>query len=143
MSIATDQIDIAQRTDILTVAQRFGGLRHIGAGEYAGPCPVCGGKDRFSVNTKKQLWNCRGCSKGGDALSLAQHAGGVTFVEAVAALAGETSADFKPSPRKRDPHAEDNDVRRRRKIARWLWAQRRAPADSIVETYLPPDGARL
>jgi hypothetical protein len=67
----------------------------------------------------------------------------VTFVEAVAALAGETSADFKPSPRKRDPHAEDNDVRRRRKIARWLWSQRRAPADSIVETYLPPDGARL
>ena len=28
--------------------------------ERAGPCPVCGGTDRFSINTEKQLWNCRG-----------------------------------------------------------------------------------
>jgi hypothetical protein len=57
-------------------------------------------------------------------IALAQHAGGATFAEVVAALSGETRASFKPSPRKRDLDAEDDDVRRRRDTARWLWAQR-------------------
>ena len=28
--------------------------------EFAGPCPHCGGTDRFSINTKDQVFNCRG-----------------------------------------------------------------------------------
>ncbi len=36
-----------------------------GKSEYQGPCPSEGGKDRFSVNRKKGVWNCRGCSTGG------------------------------------------------------------------------------
>lgn len=32
---------------------------------YAGPCPACGGKDRFSINPRLEAWNCRGCGKGG------------------------------------------------------------------------------
>jgi len=36
------------------------------------PCPVCGGKDRFSINGGKQAWNCRHCGTGGrDGISLA------------------------------------------------------------------------
>jgi putative DNA primase/helicase len=130
-------IERAREADILGIAERLGSkLKRAGDSEYIGPCPVCGGKDRFSVNIKKQLWNCRGCGKGGDVIDLAQHAGGVTFAEAVAALSGETRASFKPSPRKRDPGAEDSDVRRRRETARWLWAQRKPLAGSIAETYL-------
>jgi hypothetical protein len=130
-------IERAREADILGIAERLGTkLKRAGASEYVGPCPVCGGKDRFGVNIKKQVWNCRGCGKGGDAIGLAQHAGGVTFAEAVAALSGETRASFKPSPRKRDPGAEDGDVRRRRETARWLWAQRKPLAGSIAETYL-------
>jgi putative DNA primase/helicase len=113
-----------------------GSLKRAGASEYVGPCPVCGGKDRFGVNIKKQVWNCRGCGKGGDAIGLAQHAGGATFIEAVAALSGESRISLEPPPRKRDPGTGDDDVRRRREMARWLWAQRGPPADSIVETYL-------
>jgi hypothetical protein len=132
----TAAVEQAREADILALAERLGPkLKRVGASEYVGPCPVCGGKDRFSVNIKKQVWNCRGCGKGGDAIGLAQHAGGATFVEAVAALSGETRTSLKPSPRKRDP-GEDDDVGRRRETARWLWAQRRPPADSIVETYL-------
>lgn len=82
-------IECARQADILTVAQRFGALRRVGASEYAGPCPVCGGTDRFSVNSKKQLWNCRGCGKGGgDAISLAMHALDLDFRQAVAFLTG-------------------------------------------------------
>jgi phage/plasmid primase-like uncharacterized protein len=29
-----------------------------GSTERAGPCPICGGRDRFSINVKKQVWNC-------------------------------------------------------------------------------------
>ncbi|WEZ84593.1 primase-helicase zinc-binding domain-containing protein [Rhizobium sp. 32-5/1] len=32
---------------------------------YAGPCPDCGGKDRFSINQTLGAWNCRQCGKGG------------------------------------------------------------------------------
>jgi putative DNA primase/helicase len=129
-------IERARQADILTAAQRFGALKRVGVSEYVGPCPVCGGKDRFSVNIKKRVWNCRGCGKGGDAIGLPQHAGGATFNEAVAALSGETRASFKPPPRKRGPDDKDDDVRRRRDTARWLWAQRKPLAGSIAETYL-------
>ena len=133
----TAAFEHARDADILALAERFGTkLKRAGASEYVGPCPVCGGKDRFGVNIKKQVWNCRGCGKGGDAIGLAQHAGGVTFAEAVAALSGETRASSKSSPRKRDPIDEDDDVRRRRETARWLWAQREPLAGSIAETYL-------
>lgn len=37
--------------------------------ERYGPCPKCGGTDRFSINTSKQVFNCRGCgAKGGGAI---------------------------------------------------------------------------
>ena len=133
----TAAVEQAREADILALAERLGSkLKRAGASEYVGPCPVCGGKDRFSVNIKKQVWNCRGCGKGGDVIGLAQHAGGATFAEAVAALSGETWASFKPSPPKRDPDGEADDVRRRHDTARWLWAQRKPPGGSIVETYL-------
>jgi putative DNA primase/helicase len=48
-------IERARQADLLDVAQRFGALKRVGVSEYVGPCPVCGGKDRFSVNIKKQL----------------------------------------------------------------------------------------
>lgn len=58
--------------------------------ERAGPCPVCGGRDRFAVNLKKRRWLCRVCATGGsDALSLAMHGGRVDFISAVEALSGE------------------------------------------------------
>jgi hypothetical protein len=130
-------IERAREADILNLVERLGAkLKRAGASEYVGACPVCGGKDRFSVNIKKQLWNCRGCGKGGDVIGLAQHAGGATFAEVVAALSGETRANFKPSPQKGDPGDADDDVRRRRETARWLWAQREPLAGSIAETYL-------
>lgn len=40
--------------------------------DRAGPCPACGGDDRFSVHMVKRIFNCRKCGKNGhDALDLA------------------------------------------------------------------------
>jgi len=60
-----------------------------GRTERKGPCPVCGGTDRFSINTAKRVWNCRGCSKGGDVIDLVQHLDGIGFVEACTTLTNE------------------------------------------------------
>ena len=55
--------------------------------EREGPCPICGGADRFSINTEKQVWNCRGCNEGGDIIALVMHLDGLDFSEAVKKLA--------------------------------------------------------
>jgi hypothetical protein len=44
---------------------------------HAGPCPKCGGNDRFSISPVRQAWNCRGCGIGGrDGISLFAHVNG-------------------------------------------------------------------
>jgi putative DNA primase/helicase len=62
-------------------------LKRVGA-EHVGPCPKCGGDDRFAINTAKGVWNCRGCGKGGDVIELVQHLDDVGFVGACAKLTG-------------------------------------------------------
>ncbi|MGD0673534.1 MAG: AAA family ATPase [Candidatus Binatus sp.] len=57
--------------------------------ELVGPCPRCDGTDRFAINTVEQVWNCRGCGKGGDGIALVEHLDGCDFVTAGTLLAGE------------------------------------------------------
>jgi putative DNA primase/helicase len=63
-------------------------LRRVGA-ERVGPCPKCGGDDRFAINTAKGVWHCRGCDKGGDGIELVQHLDGVDFIAACTTLTGQ------------------------------------------------------
>ncbi len=58
--------------------------------------PGCGGRDRFSINTTKQLFNCRGCNRGGDVIEMVQHLDGVNFKTAVRLLAGFQQTQPKP-----------------------------------------------
>ena len=69
------------------IARRNVRLR--GKNERCGPCPKCGGDDRFSINVSKQIFNCRGCGRGGDVIDLVQHVDGVDFQTATTTLAGE------------------------------------------------------
>jgi putative DNA primase/helicase len=73
-------------------------------GEFAGPCPQCGGTDRFSVNTKKEVWNCRGCGKGGDIIDLVMHLDDVGFDAACARLTGS------PRPKRNGKDSEPHKV---------------------------------
>jgi len=54
---------VSNKTQVKKVASTKGG-------EYAGPCPICGGSDRFRVwpadKGGEGSWWCRGCGKGGD-----------------------------------------------------------------------------
>ncbi|MBR0714046.1 toprim domain-containing protein [Bradyrhizobium liaoningense] len=76
-------------------------------GKLAGPCPRCGGRDRFSVNCSKQVFFCRHCDQGnGGSISLVKFIDDCDFLTAVESLTGEP-------PPKRD-HRETDDERRAR-----------------------------
>jgi hypothetical protein len=131
--IPAEYITAARNIDIVATAQRFTTLKRSGA-EYIGPCPVCGGKDRFGVNTKKQVWHCRVCGKGGNVIALVEHATGASFAAAVAELAGELGAHHdnvirRPPPPPPDP-APDNG-----RIALDIWQSARPLRGTLGETY--------
>ena len=73
-------------TDLLS------GLSRSGTDEWTGPCPFCGGEDRFIVTENagrdgRQLFWCRdapgkGCGRAGDAITLLQELEGYSFKEA-------------------------------------------------------------
>jgi putative DNA primase/helicase len=138
MSIPAELVLRARHVDILATAERFVQLKRVSAIERCGPCPVCGGVDRFSINFKKQVWHCRGCGKGGDVISLVQHAEGTTFAEAVASLAGEEWRKLASAPRAPDRRRAEDDEgeRRQHQKARWLWGQIRPLVGSVAERYL-------
>jgi phage/plasmid primase-like uncharacterized protein len=62
-----------------------------GKTDRCGPCPKCGGEDRFAINTKKQVFNCRGCSARGDVIAFVQFLDNSDFAHAVKALTGASS----------------------------------------------------
>lgn len=74
-------VDDARMRDILAAAQRMGAeLKRAGA-EHVGGCPACGGTDRFSVNPRKRVFNCRG-GDGGDVIRMVMHVKGLDFLQA-------------------------------------------------------------
>lgn len=73
-------------------------LRRSGA-ELVGPCPVCGGDDRFAIHLRRSVWNCRGCGIGGDAIALVKHLRDLDFPDAVEFLVGGATAPRRPVER--------------------------------------------
>lgn len=62
------------------------------AGELIGPCPKCGGHDRFGISLAKGVFGCRKCGGKGDALELVRHVLDCSFMDAVSFLAGDAVA---------------------------------------------------
>jgi hypothetical protein len=121
------------------------GIRLHGRGpERTGPCPVCGGKDRFSINVQKRVWNCRGAQGGGDAISLVRHLDGLDFRGAVELLAGVIATErlqtVEAPPPKRDPKADEMV---RRNAALGIWNRALDPRGTLVERYLNGRGLNL
>lgn len=127
----------------------IGGLRRI-AGEFIGPCPDCGGDDRFSINVKKGVFQCRkGCSAG-DVIQLVRWQKGFTLDQALEWLVGPRTeiseqerksriAKAEAAKKKQDEAAE----RQRRKAmarAREIWGEGVAAEGSDVRRYLAARG---
>jgi hypothetical protein len=116
------------------------GIKLRGRVDRCGPCPRCGGgRDRFSINLKKQVWNCRICARGGDVIALVQHLDGVGYLDAIAHLAGPALQRIDYSVRKqreattKQPNEEPDGTRN---LALALWRASIEPRGTIVEQYL-------
>jgi DNA primase len=84
-----DWVQRARAVPIDAEIQRRGiKLRRVGA-ECVGPCPKCGGDDRFGINIKKGVFNCRGCGAKGDIIDFVQFLDGVDFNTACTQLTGQ------------------------------------------------------
>ena len=83
------------------------GIKLKGRGTHrAGPCPVCGGVDRFSLNIKKQVFHCRGCKRAGNTIALVEFCEGVDFTRACEILTGEPPPKAKPKANGKDRGAK-------------------------------------
>ena len=88
---------IKQRTDLVDWVSRDVHLKKVATtrgGEWAGPCPFCGGRDRFRVQPRTGLWFCRQCSPDGrwqDAIAFVMRRDGVPFTEACRILGASPS----------------------------------------------------
>jgi hypothetical protein len=96
--IPSEQIDRARAVRLEDEISRRGIKLRGRNGSLEGPCPVCGGTDRFAINTKKPAFNCRKCGiKGGDAIALTMALDACDFMGAVATLAGKGNGHAKPA----------------------------------------------
>jgi hypothetical protein len=123
---------------ILQAAERLGvRLKKVGAREWAGPCPACGGIDRFAINTAKGVFNCRGCGCGGDEIALVRHVTGYSFHEALDFLGDDRlMGQFKSSPGRREPRLELPDGATTTTDALKIWRASVDPRLTPVEVYL-------
>ena len=152
-------IAAAKRADLVALADRHTTLRKESGKEWAGPCPQCGGDDRFHVNAGAEgegWWFCRQChSKPGDAIAFLQWlTPGLSFRAAVEQLSGSgiTSPAAAPAQRRQPEHRrppdQPDDWRQRaeRMVAdaqRRLWAPEGEPARAYLASRSLDGGAWL
>jgi hypothetical protein len=120
------------------VARRGIKLRRSGANALEGPCPICGGRDRFWINTRKQRFWCRHCERGGsDAIALVRFLDGCSFPEAIRLLAGDSVRRRRPEPPPA-PAARPDDNGTAYALARW--AEGEPIAETLAYVYLERRG---
>ncbi len=108
--------------------------------DKAGPCPKCGGTDRFAIHTGKNTFNCRRCGiAGGGVIDLVMQTEGVGFVKACELITGRSVADpvsaeeqariHQEAERRERERAAEEEKRRLRAIneARSIWERTAAP----------------
>ncbi|MDO5658310.1 MAG: hypothetical protein Q4G36_08310 [Paracoccus sp. (in: a-proteobacteria)] len=145
------RLNEAKATPIRDVALRLEltELRPAG-GELIGPCPKCGGIDRFGINPDRAVFLCRRCGVGGDQVALVQHVLGIDFRGALDWLIGpaETISEAeraRRAVRAAEARAKQDRIasaKRARAIdaARDIWHAAQPAEDSIVRDYLARRG---
>ena len=85
-----------------------GQMRPKGPHEFAGPCPLCGGEDRFIVwpdRPRGGAFLCRKCGASGDGIAFLMQRDGLSYAEACAALGIEPKRTTTSSFPARRVHA--------------------------------------
>lgn len=82
-------------------------------GEWAGPCPFCGGHDRFLVwpfRGEYGGWWCRQCGRGGDRIAYLVETGRITPRQAGRMRHGEQVADLPVRRLRREPERTSKSI---------------------------------
>jgi len=137
-----------ERVELLSFAQELTELKRVTPKEWHGPCPICGGTDRFRVHTQKQTWACRKDShtpSHGDVIDLAALAWNISTIEAAKKLSGE---DYTPTTRRtpiqKERGAADHEAKEWQSRARGTIEEAvKALPNSAGLTYLESRGITL
>jgi len=149
------RLDEAKRMDIGAIADQLHitGLRpwppRPGV-ESVGPCPRCGGNDRFSINGRLGLFNCRRCEGKGDVISLVRWMRDMTLPQALDWLCGPPEEIPEEERRERarisDENRKANEARAKRERdraideARQLWRSAKTADRAGIRPYLAARG---
>src|SRR5262249_46876799 len=106
----------------------------------AGPCPKCGGTDRFGISRRKNLWHCRSCHKGGGPIDLVMHLDGIDFRGAIAILTGERAIEISHRQHLQAARVKRSDEGARIKARGKIWHPAKPPLGTLVEIYLRSRG---
>lgn len=63
-------IDEAKNSSVYSMVSNWTTLKKVTSTEWHGPCPLCGGTDRFHVNTRGNFCGCRKCDRRWDAVGI-------------------------------------------------------------------------
>ena len=87
--------------NVFDLAQADTSLKKVSYKEYAGPCPRCGGSDRFQCTTRPERWQWRVVRRGcwdpalkgwGDGIEYLRQMRGMSFTAAKDCLKGEVDS---------------------------------------------------
>lgn len=147
MQITDHRIADAKRKGMAAIMQQLaiGGLKRAGV-EWVGPCPICGGTDRFGINTRKGQFLCRQCGGRGDEIGLVQFVMGLDFLGALDWICGPKQELSAEELAKRAARDAENKARKEREAVayranairegREIWEAGRPAEDSPVRDYL-------
>lgn len=123
-------------------------------GEWASPCPLCGGRDRFRIWPDQEggpacaqsgvrgTWYCRRCGKGGDALQFLMDVERLSFPEACRALRLELP-ERHGLPRVPRPDVRRTFLPREAGLPSAAWREQAAKLVQRAQTALLRDRAML
>ncbi|WP_296966925.1 primase-helicase zinc-binding domain-containing protein [uncultured Desulfovibrio sp.] len=121
-------------------------------GEYACPCPTCGGNDRFRAWPQQQgqgceggTWYCRGCGKGGDCIQFLRDCDGKSYKEACKILGMQAkSGGYRPlSMPKESREARDFEPKSSFELPPAAWREHAAKLVDYAHNLLVADPARM
>ncbi|MEM1149315.1 MAG: hypothetical protein AAGI03_01995 [Pseudomonadota bacterium] len=141
----------AKAIPVTEVIARLGIARLQKSGcEMIGPCPLCGGRDRFGINLRSNAFLCRRCDiRGGDQVALVQAILGCDFKGALEWLCGSTEVNASERARRlaaarraAEKQARDSERYRQAAIedARGIWDRAKGASLKEVKAYLAARG---